>query len=84
MATMAKKKPPSQADSAPSPQPGKDAGDRHKYPIVSLRPPEGMRELLKQLAREQRRSVSQTILLLLEEILLQKGKWPPPDQAKDE
>jgi hypothetical protein len=45
---------------------------------TSLRPLAGMRAVLERLAREQRRSLSQTIELLLEEVLQQRGLYTPP------
>ena len=52
-----------------------------KGPVVSLRPPAAMRAILERMAREQRRSMAQTIQLLLEEVLASKGLWPPAPSA---
>lgn len=52
--------------------------DKHKYKVISLRPPTDMRDILTRLAREERRTMSQMILLLLEDALEAKGLWPPP------
>jgi hypothetical protein len=57
--------------------------DRHQYPVMSIRPSTPMQKLLQRMAKEQRRSASQTIILLLEEILTQKGLWPPTDEEQE-
>ena len=67
--TMGKKKPPTDASS-----------DRHKYPLLSLRPSDALRAVLVEYARRERRSVSQAIILLLEGALETKGLWPPSDE----
>lgn len=64
-------------------RPSKDAEtpkDAHRYALVSFRPPSALRETLQQLADEQRRSLSQICLLLVEEALTSKGLWPPRSQ----
>jgi hypothetical protein len=52
-------------------------GDRHKNRVLSLRPPPSMRAALERLAKEQRRSVAQVALLLLERILISEDLWKP-------
>jgi hypothetical protein len=64
-----------------APDPDDLPSDRHKYPVMSVRPPDPMRRVITELARGERRSLSQTILFLLEEALAARGLWPPPDQS---
>lgn len=80
MATMAKKRPTAEQPSIPETPPG----DRHKYPLVSVRPTPALADVLKRLAQEERRSVSQIVVLLLEEALKAKKLWPPPGQPPEE
>lgn len=58
-------------------QPDLANGDRHRHPLVSFRPDHGIRHALQRLADQQRRSLSQMAVLLLEEALAAKGLWPP-------
>jgi hypothetical protein len=51
--------------------------DRHKGVPVLLRVSPDLKEALQRYADEERRSVAQAGALLLEEILEQKGYWPP-------
>jgi hypothetical protein len=53
------------------------APDRHKNAIVSCRPPAEMRAILLELARQERRTVSQVVQFLLEDALTAKKLWPP-------
>jgi hypothetical protein len=52
--------------------------DRHKNPVVSLRPPPSLRAALERKAQEQRRSLAQTIQLILEKAMEDEGRWSPP------
>lgn len=47
--------------------------DRHKRRLLSARAGPRLWGILEQLAREQRRSIAQTVLLLVESALEQKG-----------
>ncbi len=62
-----------------TPEPDPTPEDRHRYPVISLRAPDHIRALLKKMARQQRRSVSQTLLFIVEEHLAAKGLLPPPE-----
>jgi hypothetical protein len=55
--------------------------DRHKNRVLSLRPPPSMRAALERLAKEQRRSVAQVALLLLERILVADKLWQPEQEG---
>jgi hypothetical protein len=49
--------------------------------VLSLRPPPSMRAALERLAKEQRRSVAQVALLLLERILVADKLWQPEQEG---
>jgi hypothetical protein len=66
-ATMTKKKP----------RPESPAPDRHKAAVISFRPPPAMRAVLESLAAKERRSLSQTIELLVEAELQRRGLYEP-------
>lgn len=66
-ATMAKKKP----------------TDRHKKQLLPVRVTVEMRNVLVAYAERERRSLAQATALLLEEILVTKGLWPPSGQGTD-
>lgn len=51
--------------------------DRHKGFQLPSRVSAEMRDALKAYADQERRSVSQVVVLLLEEALATKGFWPP-------
>lgn len=70
MATMAKKRPPKPA--------GEPQNDRHKNPLISARPSAALVEAVRLLAAEERRSVSQMLVILAEEALQARGRWTPP------
>lgn len=53
--------------------------DRHKYPLVSLRPPIALRNAVAALAKRERRSLSQMAMILLEEALQGRGLYEPPE-----
>jgi hypothetical protein len=71
-ATMAKKKNPT------------GERDRHKNRLIGLRAPPAVYDVLKEHADSTRRSVAQAVLLLVEEILIQKGMLPPPKGGSKE
>ena len=65
-------------------QPDADAGaDRHKNTVVSFRPEAALRAALQAVAAEQRRSVAQVVVLLLEKALAADGLWPPAEKGGD-
>jgi hypothetical protein len=74
IATMARKR---TQPAKPAPEPVSPASDRHKVSPISFRPSAGLREVLQRLADKDRRSLSQTIELLLEESLKAKGLYTP-------
>lgn len=51
--------------------------------LLPARVSDGLWNVLKALAHEERRSMSETILLLLEEALSAEGLWPPSEEEKD-
>jgi hypothetical protein len=56
--------------------------DRHKYPVISFRPGDDLRAILQQLAHEERRSLSQMLVILAEEALAVRKRWPPPQEGR--
>lgn len=65
------RKPRPQSSNEPADQPA----DRHKYPIMSVRAPDELANVLRQVADEERRSISQMITILVEEALVVRGRW---------
>jgi hypothetical protein len=58
-------------------KPAKPAPDRHREPVVGFRPPSAMRDILRELAHKERRTVSKMLELLMEEALVARALWPP-------
>jgi hypothetical protein len=57
------------------------AADRHRGWQLPTRVGEPLRKVLETLAREQRRSVAQMSMILLEEALAARGLWPPAEKG---
>jgi hypothetical protein len=74
---MAKRRPKPAAGAEPQ-------ADRHKNPLISTRPSAELAEAVRQLAAEERRSVSQMLVILAEEALAARGRWTPPSPPKGE
>lgn len=70
--TMPKKKPPGGGEGKPP--------DRHKLQVSSFRPPQDIRQAIEDLAREQRRTFSQMLLLVVEAGLTSLGRMPPREE----
>lgn len=56
--------------------------DRHKGSALGLRVSPELRAVLDSKAIEDRRSVAQTVILLLEQALAREGRWPAAPENK--
>ncbi len=61
--------------------------DKHKNKVLPIRPVPLLREAIAELAQEERRRETEMAILLLEEALQRRKRWPrrqPPSEATDE
>jgi hypothetical protein len=58
--------------------------DRHKNKLLGVRVTLEMEAVLRAYADRERRSVSQLAAILLEEVLTEKGLWPPAAEEAEE
>src|SRR5262245_15205119 len=55
----------------------------HKHPVLGLRLPADLVDLMRTLAARERRTLTAQISLALEEHLARHNLWPPSDQPED-
>lgn len=56
--------------------------DRHKFKVVGFRLPNRLMDAIRNLASENRRTLTAEIELALEKHLQEAGRWPLKDQNK--